>query len=261
MVAKDATALRRGLQILFALADDGAANGGALGVIRLAELVGKEKSQVSRSLKVLAEYGLVARDPTTLRYRLGWRFFALAAQAGDRSLLVAAAPLLKRLVDDFDETAHLSLLDGADVMTVLSEPPKRAVQAAGWIGRSVPVHCTSSGRALLFDHELAELRQLLRGVAFGGAGPNAPASLEELFERVVVARERGFALVDEEFEPGLVAAGAPVRDFRGRVIAAVNVSGPKFRFANRLEAAGEAVKRAAEELSAELGSPGGGGRR
>ena len=61
------------------------------------------------------------------------------------------------------------------------------------------------------------------------------------------------ALVDEEFEPGLVAVAAPVRDFRGRVVAALNVSGPKFRLADRLEEAGHAVADAAGRMSELLG--------
>ena len=52
---------------------------------------------------------------------------------------------------------------------------------------------------------------------------------------------------------GLVAAAAPIRDFRGRIVAALNVSAPSFRFEKRLEPAGEAVRSAAEELSLRMG--------
>ena len=61
--------------------------------------------------------------------------------------------------------------------------------------------------------------------------------------------------MNEEFEPGLVAVGAPVRDFRGRIVAAVNVSGPSFRFADRLEDAAERVRDEAGQLSRALGAP------
>ena len=60
-------------------------------------------------------------------------------------------------------------------------------------------------------------------------------------------------MVDEEFEFGLVGAAVPVRDFKGRLVAALNVSAPKFRLGGRLETAGEEVKRVADELSALLG--------
>lgn len=250
MVAEEATSLRRGLAILFALED---ADAGGMGVTRIAEAVGKEKSQVSRSLKVLAQYGLVDRNAQTLEYCLGWRLFTMAARAGDARLLAAAVPVLKGLVRELDETAHLSLLQGAEVMTILSESPGHAVQAAGWIGRTVPIYCTSSGRALLFDHNRDELRVLLDSVDLRRLGPNAPRRVDELSRRVAAARDRGYALIDEEFEAGLVAVAAPVRDFAGRIAAALNVSAPKFRFGDRLETAGARVKSAADELSMALG--------
>ena len=236
-----------------ALGGEEAVENGGLGVVRIAELIGREKSQVSRALRGLAESGFVDRDSSTLHYRLGWRFFTLAARAGEQRLLNVAPPLLERLVKSLGETAHLSVLQGTEVLTILSESPPHAVKAVGWAGRTVPVYCTSSGRALLFDHEHEALGELLSGIEFRELGPNTVADVGELYERLVAARARGYAVVDEEFEFGLVGAAAPVRDFRGRIVAVLNVSAPKFRFGERLEAAGREVKRAADELSALLG--------
>jgi IclR family transcriptional regulator, KDG regulon repressor len=60
-------------------------------------------------------------------------------------------------------------------------------------------------------------------------------------------------VVDEEFEAGLVGVAAPVRDFRGRIVAALNVSAPRFRLGRRLDAAGREVRAAADALSERLG--------
>jgi len=103
------------------------------------------------------------------------------------------------------------------------------------------------------DLERDELERRFAGVVFGVGGPNAPRDLDELYQRILVARRAGYAVVDEEFEPGLVAAAAPVRDFRGGVVAALNVSAPKFRLGDRLPFAARAIKAAAEELSAQMG--------
>ena len=119
MVAVTATSLRRGLAILLALASDEAARNGGLGVTRIAELVDRDKSQVSRTLKVLAEHGLVDRDGGTLAYRLSWGVFALAARAGERRLLDEVPTFFRRLVAGIQERAHLSVLEGATVRTVM----------------------------------------------------------------------------------------------------------------------------------------------
>ena len=247
------TNLRRELAILTVLGGEEAVQDGGLGVVRIAELIGREKSQVSRTLKVLAESGFVDRDAATLRYRLGWRFFALAARAGEQRLLAVAPALLERLVENLGETVHLSVLQGTEVLTVLSESPPHAVKADGWAGRTVPIYCTSSGRALLFDHDREAVSGLLSGVEFRELRPGTVRNVEELQESISLARERGYALGDEEFEFGLVGAAAPVRDFRGRLVAALNISAPKFRLGGRLEDAGREVKKAADELSVLLG--------
>lgn len=248
------TSLGRGLEILLALGGDDAAARGGLGVVRIATLVGREKSQVSRALRTLAESGLVDRDPQTLDYRLGWRFFTLAARAGDGRLLGAAGPLLDGLVARLGETAHLSVLEGASVLTILSQSSPSAVRAGDWTGHRVPAACTSAGRALLFDHDEASLRMVLAGLTTDGLGPNAPRDVADVERRLARDRARGYALAEEELEPGLVSAAAPVRDFRGLIVAAVNVSGPKFRLGPRVETVGgPETRRVADALSTRLG--------
>jgi IclR family KDG regulon transcriptional repressor len=253
MLADIATSLRRGIVVLQTLGSEEAIVAGGLGVLRIAELVGDDKSQISRTLKALHGSGLVDRDPATRAYRLGWALYALAARAGDTRLLAAGERTLRELVHALEERVHLTVLQGTEVLTVLSESPPHAIQAAGWVGRTVPVYCSSAGQALLADFTLDDVRELLAGVELRQLGPAAPRTVEDFYARVEAARARGYALVDEEFEAGLVAAAAPVRDFRGRVVAALNVSGPKFRLESRLDDAGSAVVAAAGRLTAVLG--------
>jgi IclR family KDG regulon transcriptional repressor len=246
VVAADGT-LGRALDVLLVLAEEPAGTNGGMGVVRVANLLGREKSQVSRTLKTLAARGFVDRDPDTLEYRLGARVYALAVQAGRSRLLGVAPPTLRELVAELGETAHLSVLQGPEVLTLLSESSPRVVRAGDWSGRTVPAHCTSSGRALLFDEDRATLGRVL--------GTRTRAEIGALHELIVAARPKGYSTVKDEFEPGLVGAAAPVRDFRGRVVAALNVSGPGFRLGARLDEVGERVRRSADELSARLGLP------
>src|ERR1700685_289722 len=77
------TSIRRGVEVLLSLSSEESLDTGGLGVTRISELLGREKSQVSRALKALHEYGLVERTKDN-GYRLGWRLYALAQMARER---------------------------------------------------------------------------------------------------------------------------------------------------------------------------------
>lgn len=249
MASEDASSLHRTLAILSALGSQEAAERGGLGVVETARCVGREKTQVSRALKALDRAGFVERDPDNHAYRLGWRMFTLAANAGRPRLLAVAPPVLRRLVSVLKERVHLTVLTAGGALTVLSEGPLWAVQATGWVGRVTPLHTTSSGRALLFDHTDDEVRELFTGTAFTATGPRAPRDAEDVLRRLRTAREAGYALAVEEFETGLVGAAAPVRDFQGRVTAALNVSAPMYRMGREADAAARVVATAARQIT------------
>ncbi len=230
-------ALARGLALLDALSEPGVGREG-LGVVQLAELVAADKSQVSRALQALDERGYVERDPETLAYRLGWHVFGLAARAADARLLDAARPVLRELVATFGESVHLSVRQGDAVLTLLSESPSATLHAPARAGSLAPLATTSAGRVLVSDLSRPELEAL--GLASA---------------RAAIARvaEDGYAIVREEFEPGLVAAAAPIRGVSGAVVAALNVSAPLFRFDDRLESAALRLVTAADALSVAIG--------
>lgn len=226
-------ALARGLDALACLAEpDGA--GAGLGVVELAERLGADKSQLSRTLQTLQDRGFVERNPETLAYRLGWRVFALAGAVARRRLLADAPPAMRALVRELGESVHLSVREGAQVLTLLTESPEAAVHAPGRVGGLTPIGTTSAGRVLAFDLTGPELEAL---------------ALTPWAEEIADARRAGYAIVREEFEPGLVAAAAPVRDASGRVVAALNVSAPRYRFDDRLGAAALRVAEVAAGLS------------
>lgn len=247
--------LGRALTLLAALGSDEALAAGGKGVAELAVIIGRDKSQVSRMLATLAEAGFAERDPRTRRYRLGWRLFALAARSGDRRLINVAQPVLTRLVQETGESSHLSVLRGNSVLTLLTESPAHAVQAVSRVGRMVPAISTSSGRALLFDHDREQLAAVLGPAPWQTSAVGAPRDVDQLLQRIREARSCGYARVEEESEPGLVAVGAPVRDDAGRIVAAVNISAPKFRLGTRLAATGDTVAEAAALVSERYSCP------
>ena len=237
-------ALTRGLEVLEVLSGEDVARSG-LGVVRLAQRLDGDRSQISRTLQTLHDHGFVERDAETLAYRLGWRVFTLAARAGEARLLNEAPPVLRALVRDLGESVHLSVRQGAMVLTLLAESPPAALHAPGRIGGLAPIATTSAGRVLVCDLTLQELDEL---------------GLEHLASIVDDVAAAGYSIVREEFEPGLVAAAAPIFGPAGRVTAALNVSGPQFRFDDRLEEAARHLVISANRLSEALGGTPGRGK-
>jgi IclR family transcriptional regulator, KDG regulon repressor len=233
-------ALERGLDALCALAEDAVAEGG-LGVVALTERVGGDKSQLSRTLRTLEERGFVERDAETRAYRLGSRIYVLAARVAESRLIAEAPPVMRGLVRELGESVHLSVRQGDEVLTLLTESPAATLHAPGRVGGLTPLASTSAGRMLAFDLDAEELEEL-------GLGDYAGA--------IASGRGLGYAIVREEFEPGLVAAAAPIRDGAGRVVAALNVSAPRFRFDDRLEEAASRLVEGAAVLSAAIGGRG-----
>lgn len=234
--------LQRDLDILDVLASEQHRASG-LGVVAIASRLGRENSQVSRALRALAEAGMVERDPDTASYRLGWRLYSYAARTAESRLVHLAAPALRRLVAGLQETTHLCVLREARVLTLWTEAPGHGFRAGSWEGVPVEVPTTSAGRVLISDWDPDVVRRWF---------PGADGRLGEALADV---RVRGYTVVRDEFEPGVVGCSAPVRDGHGRVVAALNVSAPGERLDRRLDEAGRLTVAAAADVTRALSSP------
>jgi len=216
-------------------------------VSELAGELGLHKSTVSRLLATLEARGLVRRAgdrfcPGPELARLG----GLAIRGLALSQLVREP--LARLAEQTGETVNLAVRHGDLALNVHQVETGHLVGVRDWTGRSLPLHCTANGKALL---------------AFGGGA--LPAELPELTEWTITdaaelqeelerARVRGYTLAVEELEIGLHAVAAPVFDGGGTCVAAVSVSGPSFRLPEgRLDEVGRLCLAAADQASACLG--------
>ena len=104
------------------------------------------------------------------------------------------------------------------------------------------------------DYSAEHTRSLFRDVDFIRHAPNTPNNVEELIDRIRKARLDGVAVVDEEYEVALIGIAVPVRNCRGRIVAALNVSAPKFRLGQQLHIASREISAGAAQLSSDLGA-------
>jgi DNA-binding IclR family transcriptional regulator len=219
--------------------------------VELAESTGLNRTTTWRLLTTLERHGLVERDAATQRYAAGYALVGIAAAADHEALGRRARPALERLAADTGETVGLAVAKRLHLVYVEQiEGPQ--IMAVNWLGRPVPLHATSAGKAFLAHLEPEERDALLAGELerFTPATVTDRATLAAQLEAV---RRTGACVCVSELEDALFGASAPVLGPRGRPVAVVSVWASEHRVSReRLDAIARRTRQTADEIQAVL---------
>ena len=232
----------------------------SMGVTELARRTDLLPSDVHRILNSLAPYGFIEQNPQNKTYRLGMGLMKLGLTVFQRNeLREAARPLLQRLSEEMEATAHMAIFDCRELDIFLAEQ----IDYAGEVpfkpryGATASPHSTALGKAIManIDHDTA--RALLQKSGLTKATPNTITTIPQLEAELIRISSQGYGLDLEESAKGACCIGAPVRDWTGSAVAAISVSMPASRFYSLPEPQLAAiVKAAAAELSSSIGHRG-----
>lgn len=136
-----------------------------------------------------------------------------------------AQPVMESLVRRVHESCSAAVLDGTEIVYVLRVPTQKIMTINLSVGSRLPAFCSSMGRVLLSGLPPAEADDLLRRSTLKPMTPRTETRITRLRALVDEVRAKGWALVDQELEEGLVSMAVPIRGASGRIIAAMNVSG------------------------------------
>ncbi len=230
--------------------------GGVTGGLTLAQLsdrLGISKPTAFRIVTVLEHADYLQRAPGSQGYQLGLKLHRLGSlvDAG-AALRNLARPFLEELVDRCDDTVHLVVLDRGEALYLDKIEGKRSVRVVSRVGMRLPAHCSGVGKVLLAHADDDEVDAIVRERGLQRFTPNTITDRQALEAELLRIRACGYAIDNEEIELGLKCVAAPVSDEAGRVVAAISVSGPKFRFDDRLEQFVSLVLRTSERISTAL---------
>ncbi|MBR7671887.1 IclR family transcriptional regulator [Streptomyces sp. NPDC054796] len=203
-----------------------------------------------------ARHYLVPLPDQPGRYRLGVRTYQLGSRYAEQLDLAAEGQQVARTVaETCDETVHVALLEGMDVIYIAKVDSTHAVRMVSAAGRRLPAHCTSVGKMLLASLPEDELEaRLPAGEPLAAMTPNSITSPEALREALTEIRGRGVAVEQRESNPDVSCVAAPVRNSAGQVVAALSISVPMIRWSDeRLAELEELAVKGASELSERLG--------
>ncbi len=222
---------------------------------RLARQLGVHRTRVFRILKTLERRGYVEADPEGRGYRLGLKFLEIGAQVRERlNLRRAAEPILMDLARRTGDVAHLLVLYGHSAVCIDRYQGDHMLQVAAPIGKPIPLHVGASPKILLAHLPEPERERILEEIELTPFTPNTITDRDELRRCLEEIRAQGYAVDEEDFEIGVYAVGAPVRDHSGRVVAGVTVTTPESRYSpQRRRQLIEMVVDAAGQISARLG--------
>jgi DNA-binding IclR family transcriptional regulator len=175
------------------------------------QILGLNKSTVFRILNILEESSYLERDPITLRYRLGFKIYFLGSLVeGYSEIRKLAHPFLENLNKTCNETVQLVILDRGEAFYLDKLEGERPIRVVSKVGQRLPPHCVGVGKVLL-------------------------ASLpKEALDKIIREKHHGYAIDNEEIEPGLRCLAVPLNDSEGKVIAAISIAAPKERFGNEV---------------------------
>ena len=222
----------------------------------LAEQLDIPKSATHRMLAELIRLGYVRQNADTLRYHLSTKLVAMGFQFLASSGADIVQPVLDRLAQETGELVRLGVIDGErQTWIAKAQGARTGLRYDPDMGRDAPLFYTASGHAWLAcmsDAEALSLVERQGAEVPVGVGPNAPRSNIELLERLRLAREQGYACVEESSAVGTSAIAAVVKHpVDGRVIGVLSIAGPSARMPGaRLHELAPLLVTFAEELSA-----------
>lgn len=228
---------------------------GPLGVTEVAARLQLHKSVAHRMMATLMHHGYLKQNRDTDKYVVGAKAFELGSVfTNSTSLIEEGKLMLAAIVGETGLKAHLSVLENGSVLYLANVDQDKAKQMNAPVGQRSPIHVTALGKCLLAWLPEEQIAEIMDGYDFVRKTNKSIGSFTEFVQQLQQARERGYAMDDEESVLGMRCIAAPVRDFTGKVIAAVSISGTSKLI--QTSAAGElagTVQRGASELSRRLG--------
>ncbi len=218
--------LARGLDVLALFATTGP----ELSQKQISDALKLPMPTVHRLTALLTERGWLDRDPVTRRLRLGLEMARLvpALLAGLR-LPELARPHLLAMAASVHETVNVAILDGADIVYLLSESGDRVLTSQATVGMRLPAHCTALGKCLLSQLPPDVARGALGAEPYERRTEHTLTTWKQLAPDLAATGNAGVAVSVEEYEVGLVSLAVPVRWIDGPGTGAINVSLPTAR--------------------------------
>ena len=226
-----------------------------LGITEIANALNLHKSTASGLIYTLEDNYYLEQNPENRKYRLGLKLLERSSIVlGGLDIRHVALPYLQELRDWSQESINLAILDTNEVVYVERVSSEQNFAFINEVGKRGWVHSTALGKAIIAHLPNEQTLDILNSYELHAFTPYTMINIHEIMDDLVLTRERGFALDNQENELGGRCVAAPIHNHHGDPIAAISISVPLLRIpTERITYFGNKVRDVAAQISARLG--------
>jgi DNA-binding IclR family transcriptional regulator len=200
-----------------------------IGVTELSKRLKLHKNNVFRLLATLEARGYIEQNRATENYRLGVRCLQLGqTYVHQMGFLLQAKSTLEEMVKSAKESSFVAVRKGTVIVPLEFVEPKNAVRVVSFLGATLPLHCTASGKIhLAFESEEAWNQSLPE---------NLPRYTDKtiidrrfLLEQLKEINAAGYAVEQGEFMEEVMSVAVPVHDYTRSLVGSLSITGPAHR--------------------------------
>ena len=212
------------------------------------------KSTVHRILGGLLHRKYVEKDPLSNSYRIGLGFVHMSGMYLNRiELKTEAEYYMRELANTLGQVVFLAIRANNEVVYIDKIEQFDSMHRFAIIGQRRPFYCTAIGKALLFNENDHSLKEIFENEDRQKRTPTAATEIPELIDQIKRFRAQGFSVDNEEWELGTKCAGAPIYDYRNKIVAALSTAWNCQQKDNDLNNVGKLVRETALKISVRLG--------
>lgn len=226
----------------------------ALSLAEISDQLAYPKTTIHTILKTLESEEFVDRLENGM-YSLGTAIIPMTqsirvnVQLRDR-----AAPLLRELGEFCGESIYLTIRKGSFCLYIYAIESSDRLMARTAVGDTMPMHCTSVGKAILSFLPKQEVFRILEESGLPSYNTHTIATSDRLIEELELTRKRGYAIDNSEHEEGVYCLGAPIFNERGEPFASCSISGTdKDIITEHLDRFSAGIRYTAQEISRRMG--------
>lgn len=223
------------------------------------DTLGIGQSTAHRLMAMLVYHGFAVQDPVSRAYRAGPALLDVGLSAVQNlDLRAVARPVIESLADQVGETVHLGIPEGTHVRFIDVVESELALRVSGRVGRLLPAHATSLGKAILAAMSTEQVKTLYPREQLPPVTARTMRRRSQLLSELQRIRERGYSCNSEESEEGVASTGIAVADPARGIVGAISIAAPLSRMDKEKTARhGALLIKAAQDIQARLGGSSG----